>query len=81
MKGLKVFLQQKGWEIVNYNSDTTYLEAKIYFNGKDMRLIINKRLGVSPLYKSEWRIGDEVYYMDSNGDEKFIFEELRRLGF
>ena len=78
MKGLRVFLEHRGWDIVSYKIDTTFLEAK-YKN--KYRIIIKKQLGTNPFYKTKWIVNNNEYYIMSNSDEKFIFEELNTLGF
>lgn len=81
MKELKIFLLQHGWEIIEYNNDTTFLHSKIKCNEKNIEVVVEKRLGVNPLIKTKWIVNDEVYTINSNDNEKFIFEELNKLGF
>lgn len=78
MKGLRVYLEQRGWNIISYKSNTSFLEAE-YKNR--YKLVVEKRLGNNRLYRTKWVINSEEYFIQSNGDNKFIFEELEKIGF
>lgn len=81
MKGLKIFLEKHGWEIIKYSNDTTLLYGKIKTKEQDIELLVEKRLGICPLLKTQWTINGSSYEIISNDDEKFIFNELSTLGF
>lgn len=81
MKSLKIFLEQREWNILDYKEDTTYLNAEYKNIFNDYRLIVSKTLGVNSYYKTEWYINGETYTITSNKGVKFIFNELNNIGF
>ncbi|MCC0705056.1 hypothetical protein IC213_18535 [Clostridioides sp. ES-S-0049-02] len=80
MKDLMYFLFHRGWIIEEYKNDSTKLIAT-YNKDKFIYLEIEKELGVANYYKTKWIVNEEVYTISSNGNEKFIFKELLKLGF
>ncbi|HAT6237872.1 TPA: hypothetical protein JAJ00_001500 [Clostridioides difficile] len=80
MKDLMYFLSHRDWIIEEYKNDSTKLIA-IYNKDKFIYLEIKKELGLHNYYKTKWIVNEEVYVINSNGNKKFIFEELSKLGF
>lgn len=76
MKGLKCFLENRNWTIISYENNTSFLHAKF----ENYEIKVSKKLGNYKWYSASFNMNGEKYTIETNTNEKFIFEELKKYG-